>query len=82
MDAATLSSIGLGLDIAGVLLLFKYGLPNDIQKSTGEVLLWGTGGKVADKAAEKRWYRYRDSSRLALGMLVFGFALQIWSNHL
>ena len=82
MDAPTLNSIGLGLDIAGVVLLFKYGLPNDLKKNTEISLLVGGFGKAADKAAERQWYRYRDTSRLALGLLVFGFSLQIWSNYL
>lgn len=30
VDPAVVNSVGLDLDIAGVLLLFKYGLPSDV----------------------------------------------------
>lgn len=76
--ADCVSSAGLGLDIVGVSLLFKYGLSPDISESGGDVLVWG-GGSEEHK---KEYRHYKRMSRIALGCLVVGFALQITSNFL
>ena len=77
MDAVTLNTIGLALDIAGVALLFIFGLPNKIDDGRGISIKYGG----EDIAAQKRWDRYRYTSWFALGLLVVGFGLQIASNH-
>jgi len=84
MDPDTINSIGLSLDIAGVVLLFKYGLPSDVGARPDEGYSFGLGGgppAEERRQRESRWTRYRTGSRLGLGLLVAGFVLQIVSNH-
>ena len=73
-----INSVGLVFYIGGVILLFRYGLPEDISK-TGETsfLLADVNEEEADK-----WKRYKKISYLALVFLVFGFFLQLVSNWL
>ena len=59
-------------DIAGVLMLFKYGLP-EFSPMGGTVLL--SIGETDKKEVEKE-RRYRRMSRIALALLVLGFGLQ------
>ena len=73
MDRDVVSSIGLSLDIAGVVLLFFFGIPS--RAALDGVLTWGRGGGRDYKGA-------RIFSGLALVLLIVGFALQIASNHL
>ena len=73
MDCDVLSSIGLALDIAGVVLLFFYGIPS--RAALDGVLTLGRGGG-------KDYKRARIFSGLGLLLLIVGFALQIASNHL
>ncbi len=75
--ADCVSSVGLILDIVGVSLLFKYGLSSDIRETGGQILTWGV-----DEEVKKEYQRYKRMSRLALGCLVVGFALQLTSNFL
>ena len=78
--ADIVSSIGLILDIAGVALLFKYGLPADVRETGGMTILWG-GGK-SDEEAKREHRHYKRLSRIGLGCLVVGFLLQLISNFL
>ena len=73
-----INSLGLSLDIAGVVLLFFFGLPPDIHGGGGMVISWLAGENQASNA--KRYRRARALSRLGL-VLVAGFGLQIASNH-
>ena len=77
MTADIINSFGLFLDIVGVVLLFKFGLPADVSKDGNVSLAWG---KDEDEA--KKWERYKCLSWIALCCLVFGFSLQIVSNFL
>ncbi|MDE0624997.1 MAG: hypothetical protein OXH99_01230 [Bryobacterales bacterium] len=72
---AWVNSIGLGLDIAGVVLLFFFGLPAEVSRSGALYLSWGANEEEARKGR-----RYERISRFALVLLVVGFALQIASN--
>ena len=74
------SSIGLILDIVGVALVFKYGLPADIRERGGTAIIWG-GGK-SDEEAKREHRHYKRMSSLGLGCLIVGFALQLVSNFL
>lgn len=78
--ADCVSSVGLSLDIVGVSLLFKYGLSSDIRETGGQILIW-PGGK-SNEEADGEYRRYARMSRIALGCLVVGFALQLTSNFL
>ena len=73
IDRDVLNSIGLALDIAGVVLLFFYGIPSSA--ALDGVMTWGRG-------SGKDYKRARILSSLGLLLLVVGFALQIASNHL
>lgn len=77
LSPAALSSLGLLLDIAGVVLLFFFGLPADVHQGGGTAVLWGGGPENA-----KRYRRARALSRLGLALLVAGFGLQIAGNYL
>lgn len=67
-----LSTIGLSLDILGVILLFFVGMPPNVRRGGGRYLLVGQDEGEARKAKRYDWY-----SRLALIMVVVGFGLQI-----
>ena len=70
-------SIGLALDILGVVLLFLYGLTKDIRRRANILL---TVGRNEEEA--KRWKRYNLITWFAMVMLVAGFSLQIAGNLL
>ena len=73
-----INSVGLFFDIGGVILLYFYGLPEDISKTGANFF------QLADANEEEadKWKRYRKMSSLALGFLVLGFFLQLVSNWL
>ena len=76
--ADIVSSAGLVLDIAGVALVFKFGLSANVSETGGDRLLWGGGSEDA-----RREYRhYKRMSRIGLACLMVGFALQLTSNFL
>ena len=77
MTADIINSIGLFLDIVGVILLFLFGLPPPISKDGVVTLQVGV-----DKDGAEKWKRYKFISWIALCCLVFGFSLQIVSNFL
>ena len=72
-SAAAVNSLGLALDIAGVILLFFFGLPS--KASDAAIPKWSYG-------QGESYRRVRCLSNLGLGLLVVGFALQIVSNWL
>ncbi len=69
-----LVSIGLLCDIAGVFLLFRFGLPSR-SPQVGHLLL--ETSKEEDAAIEAGRRRFERMARLALTLLVFGFGLQL-----
>lgn len=71
--SAVLVTVGLGLDIVGVVMLSRYGLPpSDARRGGGITLLVGH-----DRRAEERAYLYEWRSRWALRLIVLGFVIQI-----
>ncbi len=83
MSAAIINSVGLFLDIIGVILLFIFGLPSRFVSDgppTNTISFGWDPDSV--KQWEKQWNRYKLVSWFALVLLVLGFALQIVSNHL
>ena len=83
MSAAIINSVGLFLDIFGVILLFIFGLPSRFVSDgppTNTISFGWDPDSV--KQWEKQWNRYKLVSWFALVLLVLGFALQIVSNHL
>ncbi len=72
------NSAGLVLDIAGIGLLFWFGLPAMMAVS-GEVRVVG---KHVDLEEIREHRRYRRWSRVGLSLLILGFLLQILSNFM
>ena len=72
-----MNSIGLVMDIVGVILLYFFGLSKDITKEGSQYLTWG-----GNKEEQQQWKRYRFLSIIGLIFLVIGFSLQIVSNYL
>ena len=75
-----LNSLGLILDIVGVVLLFFFGLPvEDVSKFGGQQLLW-PAGEEQERLNQERYRRRQLLSRMALVCLVSGFTLQLLSS--
>ena len=82
MASPTLASVGLVLDILGVVLLYRYGLPSPVGPPDAPPTVAWDGPSPEERAvAEKEWNRYQRGSRLGLGLLIAGFTLQILGNH-
>lgn len=78
ITSPNLNTLGLGLDIAGVLLLFFFGLPPKVNRG-------GVGYLVLEDATPSEKSKAKRNeliSWLALFFLVVGFGLQIASNYL
>jgi len=74
----SINSAGLVLDIVGALLLWKYGLPEAINRDGAvHLVLEQTSTEEIAKA------RYYDGiAKIALTLLILGFALQLLSNFM
>lgn len=70
----TLNNFGLLLDIAGVIILFMYGLPSDVFPN-GDIPKTMSGYDEKDK-----FKRYQRLARLGLFLLILGFLLQLAGN--
>ena len=75
--AITLNTLGLILDIIGVIILFKFGLPADVSKE-GHIGMAFQGTNTDDI---KKYKKFDIWSRIGLGLLILGFLLQIVSNY-
>jgi len=71
-----INSFGLIFDIVGVLLIWKYGIPEPISKD-GTVSIAFEGIDESEKMKAKRYDRV---SHVGIFLLVLGFALQLLSN--
>ena len=79
LSATVVNSVGLMLDIIGVIFLFLFGLPPKVSNpDQGNILNWAFGppGKEKELRYKIHWW----FSHAGLGLLVLGFLLQIWSN--
>ncbi len=72
------NSIGLLFDIVGAILIWKYGLPDSISKSGSEIVTHSVDPESEKKKAKK----YEFWGKTGLGLLMFGFLLQLISNFL
>lgn len=67
--------IGLLFDIAGVVLLFFYGIPPEVNPhGVSFELREGT-----DEAEKQKWSKYKFRSNIALLLLIIGFGFQLFS---
>ena len=73
-----INSIGLLLDIFGVVLLFRYGLPADVTRSGASYLLL----EGEDEAEKLKAQHYDRMGQLGLALLIAGFLFQLASNFL
>ena len=72
------NSVGLSLDIFGACLIFKYGLPEKIDREGhNQVIVGGTNEKEIQKAK-----KYDFWATVGIVCLIIGFALQLVSNFL
>lgn len=78
MNAINLNSLGLFLDIIAGLLLWKYGLPENINRKGMSFLAL----ESTDKDEVEKAKKYDILSRLGVVLLILGFALQLISNYL
>ena len=74
-SADLISSIGLGLDIIGVSLVFIYGLPSKVTEGGLTMIGWGRSVEGAEK-----FRHYKRMAHVGLSLLAVGFALQLASN--
>lgn len=76
-----LSSIGLGLDILGALLIWKFGIPSVTDRDGAEVLALRTGASEQRQEKNKsKVYLYDLASAAGFWVLIIGFSLQLVSN--
>lgn len=70
------NSLGLLCDIAGAILIFRYGLPEPVNKAGNSWMLL----EETDLTEIAKARRYDRLARLGLFLLLFGFAGQLVSN--
>ena len=75
--AEIINSLGLALDIVGVVLIFRYGLPEEVNRTGASYF---TNSPDPESEDAKKAKRYDKLSRFGLILLVAGFTLQIISN--
>jgi hypothetical protein len=78
MRAVIVNSVGLIFDIAGAVLLFRFGLPADVRRS-GHSYLVINAEDPNEKAKARGYDRW---GRVGLALLCLGFALQFASNFM
>ena len=74
--AASVNSIGLALDIAGVVLLFFFGVPNGLRRDGAKFIPMAPSGE--SEIRKGKWHY--SFSCAALALLVLGFTLQFVST--
>ena len=67
------SIIGLTLDIIGVIMLFKYGLPANLDKEGNTYIII----EQQDEREKEQWNRFNVLSRIALALVILGFIFQL-----
>ena len=78
MEPNHINTLGLCLDIVGVILVFWNGLPPTDANPHGLVFM---AYEQENPEAVKNWHRRRRYSIAGLTCIVLGFGLQILSNH-
>jgi hypothetical protein len=73
MLGMVISCIGLTLDILGALALWKYGLPQILDRKGAQYLTTG----IINEADATKAAKYDSYSKIGLAMLVLGFVGQL-----
>ena len=76
MSWFSLNNIGLTADILGVILIWKFGVPNDIRPEGESFLLIGKGDKEEIQKAKL----YKIWQTMGLILLIIGFLSQLIGN--
>ena len=77
METGTiLNSVGLSLDIIGVIILFIYGLPKNLNEEGNSFLIL----EETDRDEKQKWKTYNRISKFGLPIIIIGFTLQLISN--
>ena len=71
-----LNSIGLVLDIAGVVIIWRYGLPEPLSREGKTYLITGQVDETKKAKAE----RFDRLSKIGLALVLGGFLLQFVGN--
>lgn len=78
MLSTSINSLGLLLDVIAGLILWKFGLPENINRAGLSFLaLEGT-----DKKEIKKAKKYDKFSKMGILLLIIGFILQLISNYI
>ena len=71
-----INSIGLVLDIVGVVIIWRYGLPEPLSREGAIYII----AEQSDRAEKLKAARYDLLSKIGLFLVLAGFALQLASN--
>ena len=72
------NSVGLVLDIAGVVLIWLYGLPKSISREGHNYIIM----ESHDEAEKVKAAKYDCLSKIGLSLIILGFAVQLASNFI
>ena len=71
-----INSLGLVLDIVGVVMIWRYGLPEPLSRKGAIYII----AEQSDQAEKAKAARYDLLSKTGLGLVLVGFLLQFLSN--
>jgi hypothetical protein len=71
-----INSLGLVLDIVGVVMIWRYGLPEPLSRKGAIHII----AEQSDQAEKAKAARYHLLSKTGLGLVLVGFLLQFLSN--
>jgi len=74
--SSLVNNIGLVLDIAGVVMIWRYGLPEPLSRE-GKVYIIA---EQSDEVEREKAARYDLLSKIGLVLVIGGFVLQLLSN--
>ena len=72
------NSFGLALDIVGVALIWRYGLPEPLSRKGAIYII----AEQTDEAESAKAAKYDVLSKIGLGLVIGGFFLQLASNFI
>ena len=72
------NSVGLALDIVGVVFIWRYGLPEPLSRTGATYLI----AEQADETEKAKAAKYDLLSKIGLGLIIGGFVLQLASNFI